>query len=74
MSNRNKFIVNQMKLSGGDSLVHQTTALVKTFPVEKGEEIMEKLNLKASSMTAETVIAMKVDIGLSWSKLFKMSR
>lgn len=59
---------------GAETLVTQTSKLVKSFTEEDKEKILSQADVFPSVISAETMIAMKVDLGIPWEKLKKMGR
>lgn len=57
-----------------DSQITQTAKLVKSFEGEEKEAILKKAKIATPEITAEQMIAMKIDIGIPWEKLKKLSR
>ena len=60
--------------SSKDSMILQTGLLVKSFDVQERQTILNLANIERSHITAESLVAMKADLGMPWEKMKAMSR
>lgn len=74
LRNRNQFLKNQLKITSGPDPVDQAANFVKSFRGEEQEDLMKKADLIVPSISAEQMVAIKVDTGIPWEKLKKLSR
>lgn len=66
--------MGQMQLTRGSAVVEQTAHLVKSFSDTDKNKIIKHAKVSKTVLTAETLVSMKIDIGITWAKLFKMAR
>lgn len=52
--------------SGENGVPTQTAHFIKSFDVQERENILKMANIKSSELDAETMVAMKVDLGIPW--------
>ena len=77
ISRRNKYIKSQIEATSGsnkEDILIQTSKLVKSFDEEARVTILRNANISPVEIDAETMVAMKVDMGIPWEKLKTMSR
>ena len=77
VANRNKFLMNMMKTTSGETtnaMVSQTAKLIKSCDVEKRKAILKSAKIPSADIPENTLVAMKVDMGIPWEKLKTMSR
>ena len=67
----NQFLKGQLEQAkcSKDSQITQTAKLVKSFQDEEKEAILKKAKIATPEITAEQMVAMKIDIGIPWEKL-----
>ena len=77
LRSRNQFLKGQLELTTGgniDDQVKQTAKLVNSFELKEKEKIMERANLPSRYISAEEMVAIKIDTGIPWERLKKLSR
>ena len=65
---------NKLKLTSGADPIDQAASFVKSFRGEDQEDLLKKADLVVPSISAEQMVAIKVDTGIPWEKLKKLSR
>lgn len=68
---RNQSIRRHIDVSSCGDSIKQTTSLIASF---KGEEKQKVCSSVGTVIDAETIVAMKADLGIPWEKLRKLSR
>ena len=71
LRNRNQFLKNQLNITSGEPL-NQAANFVRSFRGEEQEELLKKAELNVPSISAEQMVAIKVDTGIPWDKLKKI--
>ena len=73
---RNQYLRGQLEQSSGSrrSQVNQAANLVKNFNEEEKAFVSKKAKIGAPEITAAHMVALKIDVGIAWEKLKKLSR
>jgi len=73
---RNQFLKNQLDLAAGsqDAKIALTSKLVTSFNQNEKEIILKNADVTSPKITAEEMVAIKIDTGIPWEKLKKLSR
>ena len=74
---RNKHLKHQLQKTSGNATqatAMQTGKLLKSFDRETRKDILKQGGVPRVEINADTMVGMKVDIGLSWEGLKVVSR
>ncbi|XP_057308721.1 uncharacterized protein LOC130647029 [Hydractinia symbiolongicarpus] len=77
IQNRTKFLKNQLIATSGKTknvIIKQTGKVVKSFSSNDRQSILSNANNPQAEIDAESLVAMKVDMGIPWEKLKTMGR
>ena len=75
LQRRSNFVKKELSIcSGNDGTKKQAAHLIQSFGRDKRENILKLANILPFEVDAETMVAMKVDLGIPWEKLKNISR
>ena len=75
LQGRSNFVKKELSIcSGNDGTKNQAAHLIQSFGQGKRENILKLANILPFEVDAETMVAMKVDLGIPWEKLKNISR
>ena len=75
LQRRSNFVKKELSVcSGNDGTKKQAAHLIQSFGRGERENILKLANILPSVVHAETVVAMKVELGVPWEKLKNISR